>query len=155
MQHGVERALLYDQTIKDINMISPAVLVELRGWLNLPHSPLPTLTLVIACTLHSRGLEALILILWKFVKCRSRRYDLIIGRILQLPTHFFFFFFCGGGGQKMNVPNQEKWEGDQPVQRHNAQQPLQPQTCVHENCPVEAGLTFFFLQFSEPVLKCI
>ena len=40
-------SLLYDQTIEDINIFSPAFLVELRGvaqitwWLKLPHSPLP------------------------------------------------------------------------------------------------------------------
>ena len=33
-------------------------------------------------------------------------------------------------------------EGDQSVQSHNhAQQPLQPQTCVHEHCPGETGLS--------------
>ena len=33
-------SLLYDQTIEDINIFSPAFVVELRGWLKLPHSPL-------------------------------------------------------------------------------------------------------------------
>ena len=41
-----KRSLLYDQTIEDINIFSPAFLVDLRGvaqmtwWLKLPHSPL-------------------------------------------------------------------------------------------------------------------
>ena len=39
------------------------------------------------------------------------------------------------------VPNQENMEGDQPVQSHShAQQPLQPQTCVQEHCPVSGLL---------------
>ena len=41
-----KRSLLYDQTIEDINIFSPAFWIELRGvaqltwWLNLPQSPL-------------------------------------------------------------------------------------------------------------------
>ena len=36
-------------------------------------------------------------------------------------------------------------EGDQPVQSHNyAQQPLQPQTCVQEHCPIKTGLPSSF-----------
>ena len=37
---GCKWSLLYDQTIEDINIFSSAFLVELRGWLKLPHSPL-------------------------------------------------------------------------------------------------------------------
>ena len=38
------------------------------------------------------------------------------------------------------VPNQENMEDDQPVQSHSqAQQPLQPQTCVQEHYPGETG----------------
>ena len=43
-----KRSLLYDQTIEDKNIFSPAFLVELRGWLNLPGgSTYPTLPYIL------------------------------------------------------------------------------------------------------------
>ena len=40
------------------------------------------------------------------------------------------------------MPDQENMEGDlKPVQSHiQAQQPLQPQTCVQEHCPDQTGI---------------
>ena len=38
-----ERSLLYEQTIEDINIFSPAFLLSWGGWLNWPHSPLSVL----------------------------------------------------------------------------------------------------------------
>ena len=84
--------------------------------------------------LHSRGIEALTLIPEKVLNCR---YYLIIGPIL-LPSQVFFH--VGGTENSQMMPNQNM-EGDQPVQsRSNAQQPLQPQTCVQEHCPGEKEL---------------
>ena len=81
--------------------------------------------------LHSRGIEALILILKKVLNCRMilpHRSD-----TASQPS----VFSCWGTEKSQMMPNQNV-EGDQPVQsRSYAQQPWQPQTCVQEHCPVE------------------
>ena len=64
-------------------------------------------------------------------------------------TSSFVCFLLGNKNSQM-VPNQENMEGDQLnlVQRHRqAQQPLQPQTCVQEHCPGEIGLPPFSRPF--------
>ena len=51
------------------------------------------------------------------------------------------------------MPNQENSEGIQPVQSHShTQQPLQPQTCVHEHFPDEIGL---YSSGFQAVLTCV
>ena len=86
-----KRSLLYDQTIEDINIFSPAFLVELRGvaqitwWLKLPHSPLHVLYLY---QLYQFG-------------CRLGLYnDKELASIVDMSTQkklkglVNFFFFC-------------------------------------------------------------
>ena len=82
-------------------------------------------------------------------KVLNCKYDLLIGQIL-LPSQVFFS--CWGTENTEMVPNQNM-EGDQPGQSHSqAQQPLQPQTCVQEHCPGEIGLPSSVFQ---AVLKCL
>ena len=77
-------------------------------------------------------LPSLLLSSWSSTKSTA---DLIIGPILLL-------FSCRGTENSQMVPNQEKMEGDQPVQSHShTQQPLQSKTCVQEHCPGETGLS--------------
>ena len=73
--------------------------------------------------------------------------------VWYFPAKCLLFFSCWEteNSQIHVVPNQENMEGDQPVQSHShTQQPLQPQTCVQENCPGETGLP---CQFSSYVNK--
>ena len=76
--------------------------------------------------LDSCGMKALILILKKVLNSRSI-WPHHRSHTDSQPSVFFML-----GTENSLVPNQEKMEGDQPVQSHShAQQPLQPQTSVH------------------------
>ena len=83
--------------------------------------------------LDSRGIEDLIMILEKVIKCKyHHRSD----NASQQSV-----FSCWGTENISLVPNQENMEGDQPVQSHShPQQPLQPQTSVKVYCSGETGL---------------
>ena len=102
----------FDQMRFIYQQVSPAV-----------HTLLP----LVLQRLDSGSIEALILILEKSPQLQIN-YDFIIGPILLFSKVVFFRL---GNINIQMVPSQENMDSDQPIQsRSDAQQPLQPQTCV-------------------------